>query len=868
MQNQNPGSGHVVVSLLLVASVAMAQQQFAELPGRHLPEWRGTVGRLALVDVDGDGDLDLVLPVRGGPNRLWQNDGSGAFIDVTATHMPAGTDEARAVAAADIDGDGDQDLAFAYSGFQGSHRLYRNLGGGVFTDITGSHFAPQGFTSRAVLFVDVDGDGDRDLVFADDATSPLRHRLFRNDGTGLFQDDSATSMPAALPQAYATNLAAADIDGDGDQDLVITGASTRLYTNDGTGVFTDGTAARLPTSTDDEAAAFGDVDGDGDADLVLAGVGQNRLYRNLGNGVFADVTATTMAVDTAIEHAVALRDFDGDGDLDLATANMGPDRFYQNVGGVFVDTMAQRLPWHEDNSLGLAVGDVDGDGDLDLVYGNSLATQCRLVCNDGQAHFADTSHAHVPSNGGNGSRHAVVADIDGDGDADCLVADAGGKGWSYRNDGGGTFTASPLFDLQASGEAVRCLAVADVDGDGDRDLIAGISGSTSMTQGWCRLYRNTGAGTFHDVSAVAMPPTTPWLTGLVTGDFDLDGDLDVVGSAQNERLYLENNGATFVDRTNQKLPPVNGPAATISAGDLDGDGDLDLVVGIPLQASRLWTNQGNGVFVDTTGGLQLAVAEDTTRVLLIDVDGDQDLDLLFACGNGWASGQERLYRNDGGGAFTDVTSTHLPVQNDATPSAAAGDLDGDGDVDLLLGGYVPTYAPPVGQERVLRNDGSGVFTDVTTPWAPPTQATTHALALADFDRDGDLDVLLGTGAGDRAWFNLQRQLDAPFVLRAGRPWTLEAYGRGGAPGTSDLVWPWLSLARVVIAVPPFGVLGIDPVASLPPFVVPQPAGLGSTTWPVPNTPSLAGLALYVQALQLASTGSLHLTNVVHDVLRR
>ena len=216
MRKPGPSPCHAVSLLLLATTALPAQQQFAELFGRHLPAWRGNVGRLALADVDNDGDLDLVLPVRGGPNRLWQNDGSGVFTDVTATHMPPGADEARAVAVADIDGDGDLDLAFANLGAQGRNRLYRNVGAGVFQDTTQSHLSHQDFPSTALQFVDVDGDGD--------------------------------------------------------QDLVVTGDATQLYANDGTGHFANVTATRLPASIDAQAAAFGDIDGDGDVDvdLVLA----------------------------------------------------------------------------------------------------------------------------------------------------------------------------------------------------------------------------------------------------------------------------------------------------------------------------------------------------------------------------------------------------------------------------------------------------------------------------------------------------------------------------------------------------------------------------------------------------------------------
>jgi len=503
----------------------------------------------------------------------------------------------------------------------------------------------------------------------------------------------------------------------------------------------------LPVDTDFTASiALADVDGDGDLDALLGnglsywpdGAQQNRLYLNDGNGVFTDATAQIPA-DTDVTRAVALGDVDGDGDLDAFLGNHGSqNRLYLNDGyGFFTDATAQ-LPIVEDATLALALGDVDGDGDLDAYIANTDGREDCLYLNDGEGVFTEAAE---PIPWGGSTVAVALGDVDGDGDLDVLLA-------TYRdaypnqtllllNDGNGTFTNA---SNQIPGDAgARAVALGDVDADGDLDAFVG------HTDYQNRLFLNDGTGIFTDAS-VQIPVEGDATSSVAFGDVDGDGDLDVFlgnNGGQNS-LYLNDGTGVFTDASDQ-IPEDGDHTVPIALGDVDGDGDLDALLGNGnyfLLAfdpeNHLYLNDGNGVFTDTADAtLQIPADLDWTRaVALGDVDGDGDLDALL--GNRY---QNRLYLNDGTGVFTDATA-QIPVDESYTNAVALGDVDGDGDLDAFLGN-----ATPYRQNRVYLNDGNGVFVDATSH-IPVDLHRTFAVALGDVDEDGDLDAFIGNGSGD------------------------------------------------------------------------------------------------------------------------
>ena len=414
------------------------------------------------------------------------------------------------------------------------------------------------------------------------------------------------------------------------------------------------------------------------ATIVPALVGWNAWAEGHGQGFHFEEESFRLPPDTSLPGTsstdVDLVDVDGDGDLDLYVAEGTdslagrPDRLLINDGsGVFTDQSALRLPPGAANSTKVDFGDIDGDGDLDAIVANVLGED--LLVNVGNGFFVN-GNARIPPpivipplNRFDISADARFADVDGDGDLDILI--------SNEN----PFNPSP--------------------NGGDQN----------------RLWINDGTGHFADQTALRLPPRTDQTGAILPGDIDGDGDLDLVVLNRGQDLVLVNDGAGFfTDQTLARFPVTSDSTRGGGLADLDGDGDLDLLVGNSrTQAAALYLNDGNGVFA--AAGLEMTpLADETDAGLeLVDLDGDGDLDFYlpnagaFLAGHGFGGGPDRYFRNNGQAKFKERTEEHFGAPpSDPTTDAAFGDIDGDGDVDLVTGNSGEN-----GGERVFINHHNG-----------------------------------------------------------------------------------------------------------------------------------------------------------------
>ncbi|MFN3242214.1 MAG: FG-GAP-like repeat-containing protein [Planctomycetota bacterium] len=341
-----------LLSSLVLCAAASAQSPFRATRFATLPQNLNPV-KLTSGDLDGDGDLDLVAANDFFAAQVLINDGNGGFVDESATRLtsPAFVDN-HCVDLVDIDGDGDLDLLMGNEDFV-SNEVYVNNGAGVFTNVTATALPAQAFDTKNHVVADFDGDGDADWL----AVGPDGCRYYENNGAGVFSDQTAVrllNVPLGLGFEYYQAPPARDLDGDGDLDVLVPGVGGLLLNQNG---------VLTPAATQLPAAASGahwlvDVDGDGDID-VFASYGR-LLYENLGNGVFVDVTGNSGVASTVPGYGAF--DVDDDGDVDLVRpAEIG---FNDGTGVFTFVASSQQVSFGV--YRGAVAADYDGDGDLDL----------------------------------------------------------------------------------------------------------------------------------------------------------------------------------------------------------------------------------------------------------------------------------------------------------------------------------------------------------------------------------------------------------------------------------------------------------------------------------------------------------------------
>lgn len=778
------------------------------------------------------------------------------------------------VAIGDIDNDGLPDIYF--TGNQQADRLYRNLGGLRFEDITERAIGPSDRGWRTgVTMADVDADGHLDIHVCRSGpgqdTSLTRDLLYMNNGDGTFRE--AAHQWGLADTSHATQATFFDMDVDGDLDMYLlvhppervrghsnfsalaavkahTAPTDRLYRNDGDR-FTDVTyAANVQNFSFGLGVVASDLDRDGRQDIYVANDFDvpDLMYMNAGEGRFMEQAQARTRHHSWFSMGCDIADYDNDARPDImvvdmvaedherSKTNMGSmsrDQFWMLVrGGYFFQYMANTLQRNNGNGTFSDVGqfagvartdwswaplfaDLDNDGWKDLLVTNGFKRDIRnndyqqqvydslksaaaffrtldlvpstrlrnyLFRNRGDLTFADSSLAWgfdeaVNSNG------AAYADLDGDGDLDLVINNLDEAASIFRNNADllhpenrslrlelkplkGRTAIGAQITLRAGGQ-VQYLELAPTRGYqssvepvlhfglgtvGQVDELEVLwPGSTGHERTLLRNIKAEGRMVLDQADAVAYKP----------------------GSNEDDELFTEVTAIVGPNWNHEEDPyddfvlevllphqlSLLGPMLTV--GDANADGREDVFVGgAHGQPSRLFLQKADGGFVAGPSQPWARYADqEHLGGCFFDADGDGDEDLLVLAGSNQhdlrsAVFTQRLFLNHAG-KFTEAPEALPPIVTSAQRAAAA-DIDGDGDMDLFIGGRLtPAHYPFAPRSYLLINDGQGRFSDGTEQRAPDAMGPgmVTAVHFADIDGDGDPDLLL---AGE--WMH-------PMVLR-------------------------------------------------------------------------------------------------------
>ncbi|MCP4376602.1 MAG: hypothetical protein GY794_10575, partial [bacterium] len=427
--------------------------------------------------------------------------------------------------------------------------------------------------------------------------------------------------------------------------LQATGSTTVTITavNDASDFNTvDFTTHIITTGADGASSTFAaDLDGDGDMDVLSADqvTGQVTWYENDGSGTFTNTDIVGTNGGSVV--SVTAADVDGDGDLDVLSASYGNNEiaWYENDGSQ--GFTKRTISTGADGAISVTTADVDGDGDLDVLSASQNDDKIAWYENDGSQDFTE----HTISIGADKVKAVITADVDGDGDLDVLSASYNDDkiAW-YENDGSQGFTERVV---NIGADKAYSVAAADIDGDGDLDVLSADSGADRIS--W---YENDGSQGFtqHDVVAGSTYSSEPrWVT---TADMDDDGDLDVLVATENDRIiWYENDGnETF---TEHAFYTDAHKAREVTTADFDGDGDLDVLSASFDDDKIAWYEN---TAVTTLDGAPTFIEGGTAVVLDADVDiSDVELDALNS-GNGDYHGASVTLVRNGGVSTEDVFS--------------------------------------------------------------------------------------------------------------------------------------------------------------------------------------------------------------------
>lgn len=718
----------------------------------------GKAGATA-VDINQDGWMDIYLCRYDAPNLLFVNNRNDTFTERAAEYGLDINDASVHAGFADYDRDGDLDcyvvtniLNFAVSPQGTRDYLMRNEGDGTFADVTGDSGIWGKTQGHTAIWFDSNQDGWPDVYVANDFETP--DRFYLNNGDGTFIDVVDERLPHVT--YFSMGADSGDLNNDGLVDYFV--ADMR-----------DRTRQEFVTGMEEMGRGLWDMER---VPELIPQYMWNALYLNAGNDRYKETAHMAGLEATGWTWATRMADFDNDGLLDLFFTNgmirnfvdadlvdrqniarslaaraavwknaplrNEPNLLYRNKGDLtFEDKTESWGLHHEGISFGCVVADMDGDGDLDIVYSNYNAPPT-FVRNDIQSggRFVVELQGKAPN------LHAIGAEI-------VIETQAG----------------SQLRQIYTERGIVSSEPAQAVFGLGDGSVI------DRLVIRWPRGQKTV----LEDLPAnMKLLVSEPELDQAVLNPAIVESKVNpnalFLEAAGERGLEYVTELKPFDELSRQRMLPrrLNGQGPGLTTGDVNKDGIADVfVTGAAGKSGRLYLGNGDGTYaVAESQPWTQAQEADDIEAIFIDVNGDGAEDLYIAAGGvssnrGDALLNDRLYFNDGEGAFSLAPEGTISADGEVTGALAKGDFDGDGKLDLFVGGrFVPGSWPEEPRSFLLSNK-DGRLLDVTKEWIPNLNElgmVTDAVA-EDIDGDGRVDLIVSTDFGPvKVFRNTGKQL--------------------------------------------------------------------------------------------------------------